>query len=76
MLEALYFKSVSSVSLCVLLVSELLSGFGCPSLWCVLVVVFSVVLFALGSWLCGSSMVSSSLFSGEYSLLVVTRLLR
>jgi len=60
-----------------LLVSELLSGFGCPSsLWCVLVVVSWVVLVALGSWLCEPSMVSSSLFSGEYSLLVVIRLLR
>ena len=76
MLEVFNFKSVSSVSLCVLLVSELLSGFGCPSLWCALVVVSWVVLVALGSWLCASSMVSSSLFSGEYSLLVVTRMLR
>ena len=59
-----------------LLVSELLSGFGCPSLWCALVVVSWVVLVALGSWLCVPSMVSSSLFSGEYSLLVVIRLLR
>ena len=59
-----------------LLVSELLSGFGCPSLGCVLVVVSWVVFVALASWLCVPSMISSSLFSGEYSLLVVIRLLR
>ena len=59
-----------------LLVSELLSGFGCPSLGCALVVVSWVVLVALASWLRVPSMVSSSLFSGEYSLLVVIRLLR
>ena len=64
--------------LCVLclLVSKLLSGSGCPSLWCALVVVSSIVLVALASWLWVSSMASASLFSGEYSLLVVIRLLR
>ena len=80
MLEASISKRSLLLFLCVfcLLVSELLSGFGCPSLWCALVVVSWVVLVALGSLLCVciSSMVSSSLFSGEYSLLVVIRLLR
>ena len=54
MLGAFHFKSVSSAFFCVfcLLVSELLSGLVCPSFWCALVVVSSVVLVALGSWLC------------------------
>ena len=64
--------------LCVfcLLMSELLSGFGCPLLWCALLVVSLLVLVSLGSWLCVSSIVSSSLFAGKYSLLGVIGLLR
>ena len=57
-------------------VSDLLTGFGCLSLWRALVVVSWVVFVVLGSWLCVPSMISSSLFCGEYSLLVVIRLLR
>ena len=79
MLEAFHFKSIySALCVCVfsLLVSEFLSGPGCPSLWCALVVVSLFVLVALDFWLCVFFIVALSLFSGEYFLLVLIRLLR
>ena len=77
MLEASYFKSVSSAFFVRVLFTGVWVAFSffLPIIVSS-VVLSSIVLVALGYWMCVPSMVSSSLFSGEYSLLVVIRLLR